>query len=206
MIVYWLLLIIGGFLLGGVMFSQAVPKFVLGKDVAASSVDNNPGAFNVFNHCGVKMGAVCLALDFLKGFVPTLIASIFMPKNSFLFTLVMIAPVLGHAVGLFNRFHGGKCVSTAFGVYFGILPVAKLPLITLVTFYIFFSVLVKIKNAAKRSVFVFVLVMIVASPVVGFMGLPFVAVGCALVALVPVVKFLCSKNGLADNKWTKKAN
>ena len=63
-------LIAGGFLLGGVMFSRALPKLLTGKDVCALRTDKNPGAANVFAVCGVPMGLLCLALDMLKAYLP----------------------------------------------------------------------------------------------------------------------------------------
>ena len=75
-ILYWMLLTLGGFLLGGIMFSQWIPKRLTGKDICKISVDNNPGTFNAFKHCGKKIGLLCLLLDVLKGFVPVLLATL----------------------------------------------------------------------------------------------------------------------------------
>ena len=90
----WLLLIVGGFLSGSLMFCKIIPKLFQHKDICEISDDHNPGAFNVFRHCGKKVGIVCLLLDVLKGFVPVLLASMLMETNGALFTLVMIMPVL----------------------------------------------------------------------------------------------------------------
>ena len=149
---YWLLLIVGGFLLGSIMFCELIPKKVLNKDVCKISVDNNPGAFNVFKHCGKKIGILCLLLDVSKGFVPVFIASIFFDTDNVAFTLVMVAPPLGHAIGLFNRCCGGKCIATAFGVMLGIIPVTCIGICGLAALFILFSTVIKIKNTAKRSV------------------------------------------------------
>ena len=46
-----------GFMLGGLMFSQWLPKLLTGTDIRALSGDGNPGAFNVFRHCGAALGA-----------------------------------------------------------------------------------------------------------------------------------------------------
>lgn len=199
-ILYWLLLIAGGFLLGGVMFSEWIPKLLTGKDLCTLSVDNNPGAFNAFKHCGKKIGMLCLLLDVLKGFVPVLLASLFLSADSIAFSFVMLAPALGHAVGLFNRFRGGKCIATSFGIMFGLLPVTWIPLVLLAGLYILFSAVLKIKNAAKRSVVVYALFLLASCITLGVLGQPFVASGCGSVAILPIVKFLFSKNGFAENK------
>ena len=108
-------LIAGGFLLGGVMFSRALPKLLTGKDVCALRADKNPGAANVFAVCGVPMGLLCLALDMLKAYLPVSLAARYLDTQSVWFALAIAAPVLGHAVGVFNGFHGGKCIASAFG-------------------------------------------------------------------------------------------
>lgn len=203
-VLYWTLLVVGGFLLGGIMFSQWIPKLLAGKDIYKESVDNNPGAFNAFKHCGKKIGTLCLVLDILKGFVPVILASLLMNANSIAFSFVMFAPAFGHAVGLFNKFHGGKCIATSFGVLAGLLPITWIPFAVLAALYIFFSVVLKIKNAAKRSVVVYALFLLVSCTVLGVLGAIFVAVGCGLVAVLPIVKFLFSKKGLVDNKFHDK--
>ena len=54
--VVWTLHIVAGYLLGSIMFCRWIPKLVLHKDVCALSDDHNPGAANVFQHCGVPRG------------------------------------------------------------------------------------------------------------------------------------------------------
>ena len=110
----WLLFIVGGFLSGSVMFSALLPRRLLGRDVPAESDDRNPGAGNVFTHCGVPMGMLCLFMDMAKGFVPVFLAARFADTASMLFALVIAAPVLGHALAPLYHFLGGKCIATAF--------------------------------------------------------------------------------------------
>lgn len=200
-ILYWVLLIVGGFLLGSIMFCELIPKKILHKDISKISVDNNPGAFNVFKHCGKKVGIPCLLLDVLKGFIPVLLASLLMDANNIAFSLVMVAPALGHAVGLFNHFHGGKCIATSFGIMFGLVPVTWIGIVTLAAFYIMFSTVIKIKNAAIRSVVVYAIFAVVVCTVLGILGMTYAAVGCGLVAVLPITKFLFSKKGLVENKY-----
>lgn len=198
---YWMLLIVGGFLFGGIMFCEIIPKKVLHKDIYEMSVDNNPGAFNVFKHCGKKVGIPCLLLDVLKGFIPVLLASLLMDTQSISFSFVLFAPALGHAVGLFNRFQGGKCIAVSFGIMLGLLPVTYIPFVTLAALYILFSTVIKINNAAIRSIIVYVVFAVVICTVLGMLGNIYAAVGCGLLALLPIVKFLCSKNGLVKNDY-----
>lgn len=198
---YWILFIIGGFLLGGIMFCEWIPKLILHKDIAKISVDNNPGAFNVFKHCGMKIGIPCLLLDMLKGFVPVLLASLLMETDNIAFALVMVAPALGHALGLFNRFHGGKCVAVSFGIMFGLIPVTWIGIVVLIALYILFFAIIRMKNGSKCSVVVYALFALIVCPTLGILGLPYAAIGCGLVALLPIIRFVLPKNGMVENSY-----
>ena len=200
-ILYWILFIFGGFFLGSIMFCELIPKKILHKDICEISVDNNPGAFNVFKHCGFKIGIPCLLLDGFKGLIPVLTASFLMDTNSIAFSLVLIAPVLGHAVGLFNRFHGGKCITVSFGVMLGLIPVTWIGIVALATLFVLFTAVIKIKPASKRSVIVYALFAITVCPILGTLRLFYVMMGCGIIALIPVIKFIFSKNGMVENNY-----
>ena len=168
-------LIAGGFLLGGVMFSRALPKLLTGKDVCALRADTNPGAANVFAVCGVPMGLLCLALDMLKAYLPVSLAAQYLDTQSVWFALALAAPVLGHAVGVFNGFHGGKCIASAFGAM-------------LAGLYIFFSVVVKIRPHRLRSILVFALYGVSAAVFYSLHGEGALALGCGMIAVTGVLR------------------
>ena len=134
----WLALILGGFMLGSVMFSRILPRLIKGKDVTKLSDDGNPGAANVFSTCGIVLGMLCLLLDMGKGFAPVLLAQHLVDIHSMRFSAVLIAPVLGHALAPLNHFRGGKCIATAFGVTLALLPTTCIVLV-LAGLYIAFS-------------------------------------------------------------------
>ncbi|MGN1372987.1 MAG: glycerol-3-phosphate acyltransferase [Candidatus Coproplasma sp.] len=175
------------------MFCRTIPALLTHKDVCEISDDKNPGAFNVFKHFGKGLGLLCLALDVLKGFLPVFLACILLERDSAMLSLVMIAPVLGHAVGMFNRFHGGKCISTAFGVMLGILPVTVIPLILLAVLYILFSTLIKINPNKLRSIITFTLFGIASAIICCVLNLFNVAFGCLIIAVIAIVKHVVAK-------------
>lgn len=183
----WYSWIIGGFLLGSIMFSRLLPKLLTGKDITKDSPDRNPGAANVFAACGVAMGLLCLGLDMLKGFLPVFMACRQLDISQMLFSAVLVAPVLGHAVGLFNHFRGGKCIATAFGVLLALLPVSPIVLL-LAGLYIFFSVFVKISPNRRKSILVFSLFGIAASVCFLWSGQRSLALGCGLIGVIGVLK------------------
>jgi glycerol-3-phosphate acyltransferase PlsY len=125
----------------------------------------------------------------LKGIIPVMLATFFLDTDNICFSLVMIAPVLGHAVGIFNRFHGGKCISTAFGVLIGILHITLVGFI-LAVLYILFSTLIKISPNSRRSILSFSLFITISTPLLIVFGLYSIAIGCIGISLVAIIKHL----------------
>ncbi|MGN0804602.1 MAG: glycerol-3-phosphate acyltransferase [Candidatus Coproplasma sp.] len=179
------------------MFCKTIPALLTRKDICEISDDSNPGAFNCFKHFGKGIGALCLTLDILKGFLPVFLACIFLDKDSGLLSLVMIAPVLGHAVGMFNRFHGGKCIATSFGVMLGILPVTWIGLALLAVLYILFSTLIKINPNRLRSIITFAVYGIACAVILSVLSMFNVAVGCLTIAIIAIVKHIVAKDSQA---------
>lgn len=186
-IILWIILIFSGFLFGSVMFSRIIPQITRKKDISELSSDKNPGAANVFKNCGVKLGLICLLLDMLKGFMMPFIASMLMDTRNFAFSLVMTAPVIGHALGMFNSFKGGKCISTSFGVMLGIMPVSRIGFL-LAIIYVIFSVMVKINPHMLRSIISFSLFAVLSLIILPFFGRFVIALGCLFISLVAIVK------------------
>ncbi|MGN1095540.1 MAG: glycerol-3-phosphate acyltransferase, partial [Eubacteriales bacterium] len=131
--------------MGGIMFSELLPKIFLKKDIRELREDKNPGASNVFINCGVFMGSLCLLLDMAKGFLPVFVGIHFLDVNDPLFAAVMVSPVIGHAISPYHRFRGGKCIATAGGVLIAMLPVTYIGLV-LPAAYILFSIVFKIPS------------------------------------------------------------
>ena len=151
-----IILIITGFISGSILYSYIIPKLLCKIDVVEQSDDENPGAANAIKAAGPYIGAVCLALDILKGFVPVYIAARITDHRNILFVLIMAAPVLGHSLGVFNAWRGGKAISVTFGVFLGV-TLLSLQLLLLALLYILFSTLFKINPHARRTVIVFLL-------------------------------------------------
>ena len=181
-------LIAFGFLLGGVMFSRTLPKLLTGKDVCALRADKNPGAANVFAVCGVPMGLLCLALDMLKAYLPVSLAARYMDTQSVWFALALAAPVIGHAVGVFNGFHGGKCIAAAFGAMLALANVSVTGLLLLAGLYIFFSAVVKVRPHRLRSMLVFALYGALAALFYSLHGEAALALGCGIIAATGVLR------------------
>ena len=119
-------LVIGAYLLGAIPFGLLIGR-ARGVDVRTQG-SRNIGATNVGRVLGRKWGYLCLALDILKGFVPTLSAALLLrvdqadPRQQLLVLLVAVAAVLGHVFPLYLGFRGGKGVATTIGVALGVWP------------------------------------------------------------------------------------
>lgn len=187
----WAVYISLGFLLGSIHFSYLLPKLLLRRDICKLSDDHNPGAANVFTHCGAWMGLLCLSFDMAKGFIPVFLAARALEVESLPFALVMLAPVLGHALGVFRHFQGGKCIATAFGDLLGLIPYSFAVLILAAT-YIAFSTLLKINSHRRRSIMAFLVFGTVACALLVIRGRFSLALGCAAIATTAIIRHLPS--------------
>ncbi len=186
-LLFWAMYIIGGFLMGSVLFCQVIPQIALDKDIYAISDDHNPGATNVFIQCGASWGFLCLGLDMMKGFLPVFFTSRSLEPTSPLFALVLIAPVLGHAVAPFHHFHGGKCIATTFGEMLALLPFTRIGLV-LAVIYIVFSTVVKIQPNRLRSMAAFGLFGAFSAASMLWGENQAIALGCVGISLIAIVK------------------
>ena len=187
----WMLFILIGFAMGGIMNGRILPQKLAHTDVCALSQDHNPGAANVFTYCGWKMGLLCLALDMGKGFLPVFTACRLSGGDLTdpMIAPLMLAPVLGHALAPFSRKKGGKAIACAFGVLLGLLP-GSAAVFVLAFLYILFSTLVKINPHRRRSIVTFSLFGLIAL-VGGIFKAHFpVGLGCVLISVVVVIKHL----------------
>ncbi len=181
------MLIAGGFLLGSVPFSYLIPKLILKVDICEKSDDHNPGATNVFIHCGTTIGLICLAFDMLKGFLPVYTARNLFSTEHFLFSAVMAAPVLGHALGIFHHFQGGKCIATSFGEMIALLRVTRIGLI-LAGIYILFSTILKIPSNRKKSIASFSIFGLLSMIILTYEKRFSMGIGCVVISVIAVMR------------------
>lgn len=146
--------ILAGFISGSILFGYELPRFFRGVDVRQDSEDGNPGTFNAFVCGGIGCGILTLLAELGKGFWPVALCMKKLGCDSLLFALVIAAPVLGHAYSIFHRGSGGKAIAVSFGVLMGLLPVG-LPLALLIIFFLFFSLILPVKDHGRRTVMTF---------------------------------------------------
>ncbi len=86
----------------------------------------NTGAANLTRLGGKPLGMLTFLFDFLKGFLPTLAAQLYLPPQEWLVPTVAATTVVAHCYSPFLRFSGGKGVATNFGA---LLPLAPIPVL-----------------------------------------------------------------------------
>ena len=116
-----LLFCITGYLSGSVLYANVFCRLLGKADYLERSTDKNPGTSNAFQYGGFWCGFMTLTCDLAKGFFPVYLYSAQAAPEAGL-SLVLAAPVIGHILPVFHRFHGGKGIAVTFGCLLGLFP------------------------------------------------------------------------------------
>ncbi|MFA6045171.1 MAG: glycerol-3-phosphate 1-O-acyltransferase PlsY [Phycisphaerales bacterium] len=128
------LLIVVAFLAGSIPFGLIIGR-MKGVDIRREG-SGNIGATNLGRVLGRRYFWICFVLDFLKGFLPTLIGGVVLgdagrlnlrPADSAIWLAIMFASVLGHVFCPWIGFKGGKGVATSLGALLGVWPALTVP-------------------------------------------------------------------------------
>lgn len=114
----WLWALIA-FISGSLPLSVWLGKIALGVDIRNYG-DGNPGAANVWRAGGRWWGLAAILLDGFKGLIPVAIANFALGIQGWWLAVIALAPVVGHTFSPFLGFHGGKALSTTFGIWCGL--------------------------------------------------------------------------------------
>jgi glycerol-3-phosphate acyltransferase PlsY len=110
-----------GYLTGSVPFAFLLARRV-GIDVRVAG-SGNVGAANVVRTAGTWRGLIVMGLDVAKGALAVVLASV-TNAGATLTALAAAAAVVGHIYPVWLRFHGGKGVAVAAGVFVMLTPLA----------------------------------------------------------------------------------
>lgn len=110
-----------GYLVGSVPFAFLLAR-LRGIDVRFAG-SGNVGAANVLRTTGPWRGVIVMALDIAKGAAAVALAHV-LAGGTTLIALSGAAAVVGHIYPVWLRFHGGKGVAVAAGVFTILTPVA----------------------------------------------------------------------------------
>jgi glycerol-3-phosphate acyltransferase PlsY len=134
-------LVVAAYLIGSIPFSFLVVKLMTGADIREVG-SRNVGATNVARSFGKLPGIIALLLDMAKGYaavalakwvtsspqwpLPAGVDALPLHSRAFWVALCGLIAVLGHMFPVWLRFHGGKGVATATGVFLALDPIAVL--------------------------------------------------------------------------------
>jgi len=113
--------ILGGYLLGSVPFAFLLAR-IGGVDIRFSG-SGNVGATNVLRMTGTGRGVTVLALDVAKGTVAIWLADV-VGVGPAARAATGVAAIIGHIYPVWLKFHGGKGVAVACGVFSVLAPAA----------------------------------------------------------------------------------
>ena len=128
-------LIAVAYVLGSIPFSFLVVRLMAGRDIRQEG-SRNVGATNVARTAGKAAGVIALLLDIAKGWAAVAVGRWVVAQpgwpfeagaaawesREFWVALAGLIAVLGHMFPVWLRFHGGKGVATAAGVFFALNP------------------------------------------------------------------------------------
>jgi glycerol-3-phosphate acyltransferase PlsY len=117
----WQILV--GYLAGSVPFAFLLARRA-GVDVRTAG-SGNVGAANVLRTTGTWRGVIVMGLDVSKGALAVLLASL-TTSGATPIALAAAAAIVGHIYPVWLRFHGGKGVAVAAGVFAMLMPIATL--------------------------------------------------------------------------------
>lgn len=181
-----------GYLSGSVLYARVFAGLFRKENMIEQSRDHNPGAANAFLYGGFWCGMLTLMFDLMKGFLPV---HLFIQYGNpdrvppLLAAFVLAAPVIGHIFPLFYRLKGGKGIAVTFGCLAGLYPVLQLLSVFAFSF-IFFSCIVKISPHFYRTVFSYVLSLII---LIRGMENPAVVLGFFVITAAVLVRMFSSK-------------
>jgi glycerol-3-phosphate acyltransferase PlsY len=181
----WLLTLTTAYLLGSIPFGYLLVR-VLRKEDVRSTGSGNIGATNVARAGGATLGLLTLLFDALKGYIAVLIAMHLAPNTahgpSTLAVAAAVAAVIGHVFPIWLRFHGGKGIATALGVF-----IALVPLVALSSVGVFILIVATTRLVSLGSILAAVSIPFLAILLVPHRS-PALLVGLSFISLLSIIK------------------
>jgi acyl phosphate:glycerol-3-phosphate acyltransferase len=121
-------LLVAAYLIGSIPTALWVGRAFFGLDIREHG-SGNSGATNTFRVLGKKPGSFVMAVDVLKGWVATSLATVMLNQGAILPSQLLyyqlacgVLAVVGHIYPIWAGFRGGKGVATILGVMLAIAP------------------------------------------------------------------------------------
>lgn len=150
------------YLIGSIPTSIIAGKLLRGIDIRDFG-SGNAGGTNAFRVLGWKTGLTVTILDIIKGAIAAISVVVFFEAHPLgplpdinpiaLRLIAGLSAVFGHVFTVFAGFKGGKGVSTAAGMMFGIAPVTTLIVLGIFLLVIFISRYVSVASMLAAIAF-----------------------------------------------------
>lgn len=181
-----------GYVLGSLPFSIWITRLAKGVDVRNSG-SGHATTTNTIRQAGFGWGALVLALDITKGFIPTYLAFSQDSIPIYMIALTATCAVIGHCWPMFAQFRGGMGLATLGGAFLAVNPLAFIVCLGLLILFV-----LVIRHSARASVFAGIL----AAPLLWLFNIRdasfWVAIGGGLVI---AVRFLIDWNRKYRELW-----
>ena len=141
---------VAAYLLGSIPFGLLVAKVFGGGDVRKAG-SGNVGATNVARVAGPLAGILTLVLDAAKGSAAVWLAAHSSGEAAGWMVVAGLAALFGHCFPMWLRFHGGKGVATAAGMFLMLSPPALLGSLLLFLVVVLFSRYVSLGSIAAAA-------------------------------------------------------
>lgn len=116
----FVVLALGGYLLGSIPFGLLVSRLLRGVDVREYG-SGKIGTTNILRTLGPGPALAVLTLDILKGVIPVLVARM-VSDDARLQVVAALAAIAGHDWPVYAGFRGGRGVATTFGATVAMMP------------------------------------------------------------------------------------
>jgi len=184
--VYGIIAVVLGYLLGSIPTAYIVTRLAKGKDVRQLG-GGNVGGLNVYREVGFLPAVVVAVVDLGKGAAAVAIAYWLLDLSVPFVLAAALAAVVGHNWMLFLKFSGGKGMGPAIGSLFVLLPLYGYPL-----GLAFFFAVVLILFVITRNVALSMGVGLLSLPFITWLGMqstPFIIFSVVL-GLIILAKFI----------------
>jgi acyl phosphate:glycerol-3-phosphate acyltransferase len=141
---------VAAYLIGSIPFGIPLAKIFGGVDVRKAG-SGNIGATNVARVAGPLPGILTLVLDALKGVAAVWLAARFANDSAMWMTLAGLSALIGHCFPVWLRFHGGKGVATAAGMFLALCWPAALGAIGVFILVVLFSRFVSLGSVSAAA-------------------------------------------------------
>jgi glycerol-3-phosphate acyltransferase PlsY len=141
----WLITLALAYLLGSIPFGYILVKIFRKQDIRATG-SGNIGATNVARSGAKGLAIATLLLDLGKAYLAVKLAQHILPGSYDLAVAAAVAAILGHIFPVWLRFHGGKGVASALGVFLALTWPSALAAVIITAGFLFIPLLIIIKH------------------------------------------------------------